>query len=128
MTYQPQRITAPDGTEMVVIRAEDYDRLVAAAALDDDRRDARMADRALALSDVRYPAAVVDAILGGATPLRAWRVYRGLSQISLAEAANLSATGLNKLELGKRDGRPATLRAVAKALDIPVSALDPLED
>ncbi|NWP15660.1 hypothetical protein, partial [Escherichia coli] len=63
MTYQPQRILAPDGTEMVILRAVDYDRLVAAAAWDEDARDLYMADRALAGDEARYPAPIADAIL-----------------------------------------------------------------
>jgi DNA-binding XRE family transcriptional regulator len=125
MTYQPQRIVAPDGTEMVLIRAADYDRLVAAAGLDEDIREA---DRVIASDDARYPATVADAILGGATPARAWRAYRGITQVELARRAGITSTALNKIESGKRDGRPATRRAIARALAIPVSALDPIDD
>ncbi len=127
MTYEPQRIVAPDGTEMVVLRAVDYDQLVAAAALDEDARDILMANRAIR-DEVRYPAGVVDAILAGATPLRAWREHRGFSQAELARKAGLDATALNKIESGKRVGRLATRRAIAKALDVPISALDPMDD
>jgi DNA-binding XRE family transcriptional regulator len=125
MTYRPQRIVAPDGTEMVVIRASDYDQLVAAAALDEDIRHA---DRVLGRDDARYPTSVVDAILAGASPLRAWREYRGFSQVALAQRAGITATALNKIEAGKREGRALTRRAIARALDVPISALDPLDD
>jgi DNA-binding XRE family transcriptional regulator len=128
MTYQPQRIVAPDGTEMVLVRADDYDKLVAAAALDEDSRDILMADRALARDEARYPAPVVDAILAGATPIKAWREHRDLTQADLARRSGVSATALNKIESGRRGGRLATRRAIAKGLDVPVSALDPLDD
>ena len=128
MTYQPQRILAPDGTEMVILRAVDYDRLVAAAAWDEDARDIYMADRALAGDEARYPAPIADAILTGTAPVRAWREYRGISQADLARISGVSATALNKIEGGKRLGRPATRQALARARDVPVSALDPLDD
>lgn len=128
MTYEPQRIVAPDGTEMVVIRATDFDRLVAAAAWDEDARDIYTADRALAGDEARYPAPVADSIIAGAAPLRAWREYRNLSQAELARQSGVTPTSINKLESGKRFGRLATRRAIARVLDIPVSALDPIED
>lgn len=127
MSYEPQRIVAPDGTELVVIAAADYDRLVAAAAWDEDAHDIHLADRALR-DEARYPAPVVDAILSGATPLRAWRKHRGISQSALARASGIEASSLSKIEAGKRIGRLATRRLIAKALDVPVSALDPLDD
>jgi DNA-binding XRE family transcriptional regulator len=127
MSYQPQRILAPDGTELVVIAAADYDRLVAAASWDEDSREIYLADRALR-DDARYPASVVDAILAGATPLQAWREYRGISQSALARAVGIGPSTLSKIEMGKRIGRMATRRAIARSLDIPLSALDPLDD
>lgn len=127
MTYQPQRIVAPDGTELVVMRAQDYARLVAAAG-DEDARDIRLADRARRDDDARYPAPVADAILAGMTPLRAWREHRGISQADLARLAGVTATALSKIESAKRIGRPGTRRAIASALDVPVSALDSLDD
>lgn len=127
MSYEPQRIIAPDGTELVVIAAADYDRLVTAAAWDEDARDIHLADRALR-DEARYPAPVVDAILAGATPLKAWREYRGISQTELARAIGVGPSTLSRIEVGKRIGRMATRRAIAKALDVPASALDPLDD
>lgn len=127
MTYQPQRIIAPDGTELVVMRAQDYARLVAAAG-DEDACDIRLADRARRDDEARYPASVADAILAGVAPMRAWREYRGISQADLARLAGVTATALSKIESAKRIGRPGTRRAIAKALDVPVSALDSLDD
>jgi len=130
MEYKPQHFEAPDGTPLVVITADEYKRLL--ATVDDDAADIAAADRARA-DDTRFPAEVVDAIIDGATPVAAWRQYRGLSQAALAGTAGMTQAGVSRLET-KKDGRaPAvgrleTRRALAKALDVPLSALDPLED
>ena len=127
MTYQPQKFTAPDGTEMVVITLADYDRM-AASASSEDALDLAAAHAALAESDLRYPAAVVDAIVDGASPLAAWRRHRGLSQQALARATGLSQTGIARLERQRNgqfpDGRRATREAIAAALGVPVSAIE----
>lgn len=132
MTYEPQRFTAPDGTAMVVLPASDYERLLAAAAPDEDARDVRAAERALAASDVRYPDTVVGHILAGHSPIAAWRMYCGLSQAQLARRAGLAQTAISRLERTQDGrlplGRRETRAAIARVLDIPVAALDPLED
>lgn len=132
MTYQPQRIEAPDGTELVVITRDEYDRLLDAGG-DEDARDARLADAARAESEVRYPAPVMDALLAGDTPVAAWRKHRGMSQADLAAKTGMTQAGVSRLET-RRDGRAtplgrmATRRSLASALDVPVAALDPLDD
>lgn len=40
--------------------------------------------------DALVPAVIVDAILGGESPVRIWRQHRGLSQSQLGEAAGIS--------------------------------------
>jgi DNA-binding XRE family transcriptional regulator len=131
MTYHPQRITTPDGTALIVLTEHEYERLLAEAGLDQDARDIRSADRALAESSVRYPEEVVEAMLEGVTPLAAWRRFRGLSQSALAKASGLSQTGVARIERGRAGevlGRRATRQALARALDVPLAALDPIDD
>lgn len=127
MKYQPQSFVAPDGTEMVVMTRADYDRL-ALLANDEDALDIAAAQAALAESDARYPAAVVEAILAGASPLAAWRRYRGLSQQALADKAGISQTGIARLERRRKgqfpEGRRTTRAAIAAALGIAVSAIE----
>lgn len=128
MTYH-QTFAAPDGTELVVIPKAEYDRLT--AVVDDDAHDIAAAERARA-DAVLYPADVVDAMIDGLTPLAAWRAHRKLTQAKLADMAGITQAGVARLETRKGGRTPSgtleTRRALAKALGIPVAALDPLED
>ncbi|RIA35376.1 helix-turn-helix protein [Hephaestia caeni] len=119
--------SSPDGVELVTIPRAEYDRLM--ALVGDDLDGLRAAEEALA-DDARYPAAVVDMILDdGLSPLAAWRRYRGLSQAELAEKAGMSQTGVAALERRPNaQGRRSTRKALAEALGITVSALNPLTD
>jgi len=124
MTYQPQHITAPDGTPLVVIRREDYEELL---RLSEDARDTVDAGAIAARIEQEgtVPAAVVNAMLDdGLTPVQAWRKYRGFSQAELAHRAGLSQPFVAKIEKGEVYGRPATRKALAAALDAPVWSLD----
>lgn len=64
------------------------------------------------------PSAVTYAILDGASPVRAWREARGLTQAQLAEAAGISISYLSQIESGKRKGGAEVLAALARALRV----------
>ncbi|HMN19831.1 MAG TPA: helix-turn-helix transcriptional regulator [Ottowia sp.] len=92
----------------------------------EDAADAAAFDRAIAADEgTRYPAAVAHAIADGTQPLKAWRTHRGLTLQALADAAGLSKPYVSQLESGKRSGPAATLKRLARALDVPVDALTP---
>jgi transcriptional regulator with XRE-family HTH domain len=55
--------------------------------------------------------------------IRKLRSLRGWSQAVLAEAAELTVEGVSRIERGVRVPRIATLRALAAALDAPISSL-----
>lgn len=116
MIYEPQKITAPDGTVLVVIAEADYLALVDAA-------DIASADRARAESDFSVPAEVLDAMLAGKSPIAAWREHRGISQTELAKTAKMLQPGLARIENAKSRLRAGTANRLAKALSVPVWAL-----
>lgn len=116
MTYHPQKITAPDGTPLVVITEADYLTLIDAA-------DIAAADRALAESDFTIPSEVMDAMLTGKSPVAAWREYRGMTQATLADASAMLQPSLARMEAGSAKPRKATMEKLAKALDVPEWAL-----
>jgi DNA-binding XRE family transcriptional regulator len=125
MNYQPQRFSAPDGTEMVVLRASDFERLQALAEDGEDVVAALAAEARIAGGEGTVPGEVVKLMIDdGLSPLAAWRRYRGFSQSELASRAGLSQVWVSRIEAGGGHGSLATRRKLAKALDAPVWALE----
>ena len=70
-----------------------------------------------------FPAAVVDALLDGANPIKIWREHRGLTRRALAEACGLAEAYVAQLEAGRRRGSLDVLRRVARALRVDLDVL-----
>ena len=121
-----QVITSPGGEEMVLVSKKEFDEAMAQIeealedAADEAIYDARKAELA---EESKLPAAVSMSILGGDSPLRAIRKYRGLSQVSLAERASVAQGFLSDLESGRRKLTDATVESLSKALDVPAEWL-----
>lgn len=104
-----------------VVPAELWPRVKRLLEDEEDAADLRRFDRKD--DGVRFPAPVAYAIADGAHPLRAWREYRSLTLQGLADAAGLSKAYVSQIEGGKRTGTLATLKKLAKALNVPTGAL-----
>ena len=129
MNYEPQRFRAPDGTEMVVLRAEDYDRLRDLAEDGEDVVEALAIKARIDAGEGTVPGEVVRFMIDDDLhPIAAWRRYRGLSQAALARKAGLSQVWISRLERGGGYGSRETRRKLAAALDAPVWALESDED
>jgi transcriptional regulator with XRE-family HTH domain len=125
MSYQPQRFTAPDGTEMVVLRADDWERLRAFAEDEEDVREATATMARIEAGEGTVPGEVVKLmIVDGLSPLASWRRHRGLSQAALARKAGLSQVWVSRIEAGGGYGSRETRRKLAAALEAPVWALE----
>jgi ribosome-binding protein aMBF1 (putative translation factor) len=125
MNVAVQRFMTPEGTEMVVLPAKDFDRLKALAEDGEDVADARATLARIDAGEGTMPGEVLGAILDdGLHPIAAWRRYRGLSQAELARRTGLSQVWLSRIESGGGTGSAATRRKVAEALDAPVWALE----
>jgi DNA-binding XRE family transcriptional regulator len=128
MGYEPQRFTAPDGTEMVVMRAVDFERLRELAEDAEDVIVAQAVLKRIEAGEGTVPGEVVHSIIvDGLNPVAAWRRYRGISQAELARRAGLSQVWVSRIEAGGGHGTPATRRKLAKALEAPVWALEAVE-
>ena len=125
MTYQPQTFSAPDGTEMVILPAADFDRLKALAESVEDTLSARGVLARISAGEGTMPAEVLASILDDdLSPLAAWRRYRGMSQAALAKKTGLSQVWIGRIESGGGYGSQATRRKLAEALSAPLWALD----
>ncbi len=71
------------------------------------------------------PAALVERLLAGESPVRIWREHRSMSGRALAKAAGVDPAYLSQIETGNKPGSIRALRALAAALDIKVEDLAP---
>jgi DNA-binding XRE family transcriptional regulator len=111
--------------EYVVLLWSDYQALLEAAedAIDGGLLDA-FRKKLAAGEDETVPAAVLDALLAGVSPVKVWREYRGLTQHALAAQAGISKAYLCQIEKGRREGAIKTLRSLAAALGVTVDDLE----
>ncbi len=68
--------------------------------------------------DVRQKLALADQ-----SPIKIIRKYRGMTQDDLATASGLSRPYLTELETGRKEGSIRSLKAIAKALGVPLETL-----
>jgi len=119
-----QRITSPNGEEMVLMSVAEYERLVEAA---EDLRDSEIAERSRreieAGEEELLTHAEVKEMLAAKTPLAFWRKKRGLTQAALAKATGVAQGFLSEIEAGQKPGTAATLKKIADALRIKVDDL-----
>ena len=93
------------------IRAvQDYTAWIAAVGTDEARR--------LSFTD-----AEVERMLDGASAVTIWRERAELSQRALAAFAEISPSYLAEIEAGKKPGSVVAIRAISKALNVPMEFL-----
>jgi ribosome-binding protein aMBF1 (putative translation factor) len=118
----------PKGEVAILPRAE-YEALAARAAeADEDAATARVVARArkeIVAGAPLLPKAVADRIAGGENPVRALRDWRDVTQLHLSFKTRISQSHISDIENGRRTGTTTTLRAIAKALEVPLDLLVP---
>jgi DNA-binding XRE family transcriptional regulator len=122
------RFTSPSGEELVVLKAADFDTLVAVALeateVATDVADSRVAFAAYESGlDDGVPLEEFDDWLAASSPAAWWMKRRGLTQAALARASGLSQPFVSKILRGESQGTPETLRKLASALRVTVDAL-----
>jgi len=73
--------------------------------------------------DELVPAAYMNRLLKGDSPLRVYRDLRGLTQGALAERAGVNRVIVAEIETGRKRGSIATLRKLVDALGVAVDDL-----
>ncbi|MDE2664731.1 MAG: helix-turn-helix transcriptional regulator [Acidobacteriota bacterium] len=118
---KPQTITLA-GEAYVVVPLSEYEEL--RNAVDEDARDAAAMRRVLEdPNEESVPIELVDRLLAGENPVRAWREYRGLTGVELAAAAGVAASYLSAIENRKKPGSINALKRLATALRVDVDDL-----
>lgn len=117
-------LKTPDGHEFVVVPRARYEALTEAAedladVLTHQDFEAKLAGG----EEELLPAAMVDRMLSGESPVRVWREHRELTAATLAKAARISPAYLSEIERGAKPGSVAALKALAEALDITIDDL-----
>ena len=113
----------PDPTtgSFAVLPYAEYERLSEADEMREDVADLVREDRAD--KGELVPHAVVKRLVAGESPLRVWREYRNYAQVTLATMANVPQPTVSDIETGKARGTVATMRRLAKALQIDLEHL-----
>ncbi len=114
-----QTITTENGEQLVVLSRRDYDALL--AQLGDESAEDRMTllIAAESRSDEPLPQPVAQAILAGESVVKAIRLWRGMTQMELAQAAGVTQSFLSEMEARNKTGSGNTLAKLAKILDVP---------
>lgn len=119
-----QFIEANGVPAFAVLPMEDFNKLVDPL---EDAIDAltvkQMAADIASGKEKTYPQEVVEAILGGASPVRILREYRHMSRANLALACGVTTAHIYQIESGKRSMSVDVLRKMSKALDVDMDML-----
>jgi DNA-binding XRE family transcriptional regulator len=119
-----QTIVKNGKPEYVVLPWDEYQALLEAL---EDRADAAalagFAERLARGEEETLPAAMVDRLLGGESPVRVWREHRRLTQAQLGEAAGVAQSMVAMIERGDRRGTVDTLASIACALRVDLDDL-----
>jgi DNA-binding XRE family transcriptional regulator len=73
--------------------------------------------------DDKVPEEVRRRVAKGESPVKAWRLYRDLTQSEVAKLAGISSSTLSLIENEVRHGTRTSQDAIALALDVPVRIL-----
>lgn len=104
-----------------VVPIDIFNRLLESA---EDLEDIALYDEAKRNDDgFRIPANIVSRELDGESSIKLWREYRVLTLEVLAASAGISKAYLSQIENGKRHGTMRVIKAIAKALDVPLDIL-----
>src|SRR5215204_584943 len=110
--------------EVAILPRKDYEELVRKAAeADEDSGTARLVARArkeIAAGLPLLPKEVVDRLAAGENAVRVLREWRDITQMHLSFKTGISQSYISDIESGHRVGTPATLRAIATALNVPL--------
>src|ERR1700689_4577113 len=114
-----QFIKTESGEELVVLTRRAYDALLARAGDEEAEDRMTLLVAAEARAEEPLPEAVSAGVLRGDGLLRALRNWRDLTQVELAEAAEIGQGFLSELESRAKTPSAETIARLARALNVP---------
>ena len=117
MKIHPQIISQNKTPVFVVLPYNEYQAIV---EILENHADIKSVKANLADNSERFPLALIEHIAAGENPIKAYREYRQLSQIQLAEQVGVSRQYISQLENGERAGSTKILHKIAKVLSISI--------
>ena len=117
-----QFIKKGEDAEYVVLPIEDYLEMI---SLLEDFEDLHAIDQALIDYEegATVPGEVVNSILSGVAPLRAWRENRGFTLDSLAKRVGVTKSHLSQIENNHKSGSLNLYRRLSTVLNVAVDDL-----
>lgn len=111
------------GQQMVLLTRPEFDKLATAAENYADIEAAVSAQQRREAGEEYVPMELVDRLLGGESPLKVWREYRGFTLEGLGELVGRQGSMISKLEKGRNEGGIKLWQALAKALSVDLDDL-----
>jgi DNA-binding XRE family transcriptional regulator len=115
MKLHPQTIYRNKQPEFVILPFKEYKQLISSL---EDFKDVQEIKEHSEKQSETFPVDIVLALSKGKNPIKVYREYRGLSQVSLAKKVRISKQYISQLESGERDGTTRVLKSISKVLDI----------
>ena len=139
---KPKIVTRNGEPAEVVLSYADWQKIVAmldeddaddiaaieAARREDDEFAAKLAAQRGVPVETTIPLEVVKAKLDGVHPLKAWREFRGITQLHLSSRSGVGRDLIAQIETGKKQGGVGKLERLARALGVPIEALLKAQD
>jgi DNA-binding XRE family transcriptional regulator len=113
------------GQKIAMLPIEDYRRLIDIAEDKADMLAAIEAERRRDANEEYVPVEVIDHIMAGDSPLRAWRKYRDITLEELGIRVGHSHAYLSTVERGKKAGTLALWRKLADELNVAIEDIAP---
>lgn len=113
------------GQKIAMLPMADYQRLIDIAEDKADLAAAEEAERRRQAGEEYVPAAVVDQMLAGKSPLAAWRKHRGLTLEILGERVGCTHSHLSNVERGLKPASFALWRKLAAELNVDLDDIVP---
>jgi DNA-binding XRE family transcriptional regulator len=116
-------IIQKNGRSYALIPLDFYERLLESA---EESEDIRLYDEAKKRDEEFFPVDLIKKIMGGQSPMKVYRTYRGLTQQALAEGMGISRSYLAEIESGKKSGsvRVLCMAATILAVDLDMLVVD----